>query len=84
MDFAKRGYDKETYALAFTIIRNDFITNNFLDKKTNNDNSQLAGSLSNLARNHQEESNNNYNKYIIFCFINRCCYTFKLVTKRKK
>ena len=29
MDFAKRGYDKETYALAFTIIRNDFITNNF-------------------------------------------------------
>ena len=48
--------DKETLGNKIT----NFITNNFLDKKTDNDNSQLAGSLSNLARNHQEESNNDY------------------------
>lgn len=48
--------DKETLGNKIT----DFITNNFFDKQSSNDNSQLAGSLSNLARNYQEKSKNDY------------------------
>lgn len=48
--------DKETLGNKIT----DFITNNLFDKQPSNDNGQLAGSLSNLARNYQEKSKNDY------------------------